>query len=97
MRSLALLALSLATAVAFAQPNVRVRGTITGLNGEVLAVKSREGKDMQVHLTPDAQVVVAKRTTLADIKPGTFIGVGAMPQADGSQRAIQITSCGYLR
>jgi len=61
MRSLALLALSLATAVAFAQPNVRVRGTITGLNGDVLSVKSRDGRTFQVRLTPDAQIAVAKR------------------------------------
>src|SRR5882762_11586415 len=62
MRSLVLLALSLATAVAFAQSNVRVRGTITGLNGHVSARKTRRGIDLQVHLTPDAQVAVAKRT-----------------------------------
>ena len=31
------------------------------------------------------------KATLADIKPGAFIGVGAMPQPDGSQRAIQVT------
>src|SRR6266480_802736 len=62
MRSLVLLALSLVTAVAFAQPNVRVRGTITGLNGDVLSVKSRDGKDLQVHLTPEAQIAVAKKT-----------------------------------
>jgi hypothetical protein len=30
------------------------------------------------------------RATLADIKPGSFIGVGAMPQADGSQKAIRV-------
>ena len=30
------------------------------------------------------------KATLADIKPGVFIGVGATPQADGTQRAIQI-------
>ena len=30
------------------------------------------------------------KASLADIKPGNFIGVGAIPQADGSQRAIQI-------
>jgi len=29
--------------------------------------------------------------TLADVKPGTYVGVGAMPQPDGSQRAIQVT------
>jgi len=32
-----------------------------------------------------------RKATIADIKPGAFIGVGAMPQADGSQRAIQVT------
>jgi len=31
------------------------------------------------------------RATLADVKPGAFIGVGAMPLPDGSQRAIRVT------
>ena len=31
------------------------------------------------------------KATLAEVKPGAFIGVGAMPQPDGSQRAIQVT------
>ena len=31
------------------------------------------------------------KATLADVKPGAFIGVGAMPQADGRQRAVQVT------
>src|SRR5207302_10077011 len=90
MRSLALLALSLVTAVAVAQSNVRVRGTITGLNGDVLSVKSREGKDMRVHLTPDAQVAVAKRTTLDDIKPGTYVGVTSVDGPDGRLVAKEV-------
>ncbi|HEY4855498.1 MAG TPA: hypothetical protein VIH98_02325, partial [Xanthobacteraceae bacterium] len=39
----------------------------------------------------NAAVYAAVKASLADIKPGVFIGVGATPQADGSQRAIQIT------
>ena len=90
MRSLALLALSLVAAVAFAQPNVRVRGTITGLNGDVLSVKSRDGKDLQVHLAPEAQIAVAKKTALADIKPGTYVGVTSVDGPDGRLVAKEV-------
>jgi uncharacterized cupin superfamily protein len=31
------------------------------------------------------------RATLADVKPGSFVGAGAVPQADGSQRAVRVT------
>jgi hypothetical protein len=31
------------------------------------------------------------KATIAGIKPGVYVGVGAMPQADGSQRAIRVT------
>jgi len=90
MRSLALLALLLVAAVAFAQSNVRVRGTITGLSGEVLAIKSREGKDLKVHLAPDAQVAVARKTTLAAIKPGTYVGVTSVDGPDGRLVAKEV-------
>ena len=90
MRSLALLALLLVAAVAFAQSNVRVRGTITGLSGEVLAIKSREGKDLKVHLAPDAQVAVARKTTLAAIKPGTYVGVTSVDGPDGKLVAKEV-------
>jgi hypothetical protein len=30
------------------------------------------------------------KTTLADVKPGSYIGVTGMPLADGSQKAIAI-------
>ena len=80
MKKLALLAVLLISASAFAQTNVRVRGTITSLDGDVLSVKSRDGKDMKLQLTPDATVAVAKKTTLADIKPGTYVGVTSLEQ-----------------
>jgi hypothetical protein len=55
MKKLALLVLMLVSASAMAQ-NMRVRGTISSLDGDVLAVKTREGKDVKVQLAPDAQV-----------------------------------------
>ena len=48
MKHFALLLLLLATATAFAQAPTRVRGTITGLDGDVLSVESREGKDLKL-------------------------------------------------
>ncbi len=42
-------------------------------------------------LLDNAKVFGVKAATLADVKPNDFIGVGAMPQPDGSQKAIQVT------
>jgi len=75
MRLLAGLLLALVTASAMAQANVRVRGTITSLKGDVLAVKTREGRDVNLNLTPDATVSTAKALKLSDIKEGTLVGV----------------------
>ncbi len=90
MKMLVLLVLGLVSVAAFAQTNVRVRGTITALNGDVLTVKSREGKEVKVQLAPDAQVAVAKATTLAEIKPGTYVGSAAMKRSDGTLVAKEV-------
>jgi hypothetical protein len=86
------LVLALATAAAFAQAPTRVRGTITAVQGEVLSVKSRDGKDLKVELAPDARVGTSKRITLADLKTGTYIGVTAMKAADGKLTAVQVST-----
>ena len=75
MKKLLFLALALLSATALAQGNMRVRGTISSLDGDVLSVKSRDGKNLKLHLTSDAQVAVAKKLSLSDIKPGTYVGV----------------------
>ena len=90
MKKLVLLVLGLVSVAAFAQTNVRVRGTITALNGDVLTVKSREGKEVKVQLAPDAQVAVAKATTLAEIKPGTYVGSAAIKRSDGTLVAKEV-------
>lgn len=83
-----LLLIALCTAVS-AQSNMRVRGTITSLDGDVLSVKSRDGKDLKLHLTSDAQVAVAKKLALSDIKPGTYVGVTSLQQG-GRQVAKEV-------
>ena len=69
---------------------MRIRGPIQAVDGTMLTVTAGEAGDVKVKLTDDVAVFGVVKATLADIKPGAFIGVGAMPQADGSQRAIQI-------
>jgi hypothetical protein len=80
MKKLLFLALILVHGAVFAQSNMRVRGTISSLDGDVLSVKSRDGKDLKLHLTSDAQVAVAKKLALSDIKPGTYVGVTSVEQ-----------------
>jgi hypothetical protein len=93
--SVALLALALGYAAA-AQPVApqtrRVTGTIERADGDSITVRALEGGGTtQVYLSNTAAVFGVTRATLADVKPGAFIGVGAQSQSDGSQRAIRVT------
>src|SRR5256884_2248922 len=83
-------ALALSGAVASAQTRMFVRGTITSLDGDVLSVKSRDGKDLKVNLAPKFGVRYAKALTLADIKPGDFVGPASRKRADGTLEAISV-------
>lgn len=78
---------------AFAQQPaaVRVVGAVESFDGNVLAVKSEKLGEVKVNLTADATVFGVTEATVADIKPGAYIGVGATPQPDGSLRAVQVT------
>ena len=82
------------SSVALGQANVRVRGTIASLNGDVLSVKSRDGKDIRLHLAPDAQVVVPKETTLAEFKAGSYVGVTSLKGPDGRLVARTVHALG---
>ncbi len=72
------------------QQTQRVAGTIEGVDGSTLIVKLRQGGEVRVGMTDKVAVYGVVSATLADIKPGAYIGVGAMPQPDGSQKAIQV-------
>ena len=83
MRTLAALLVAFIASTALAQTNVRVRGTITALNGDVLSVKTREGRDVQIQLAPDAQVATTKKVSAEEFKPGSYVGVTSVKGADG--------------
>ena len=79
-----------AAATTWAQESVRVRGTIERVEGQTLLVKARDGAELKVVLPDNAVVVGLVKASLADIKPGSFVGVTGMPQADGSQKAVEV-------
>jgi hypothetical protein len=88
---LALLAsMLLAVTAVQGQTSVRVRGTITAIDGNVLSVKSREGRDLKIALADNVAVSVAKAIKFEDIKPGDSLGVTSMPGADGSPVAVEV-------
>jgi len=94
MRAIALALLAFISAAAMAQTNVRVRGTIEAVNGDVLSVKSRDGRTIQLHLTPDAQVVTAKKTTLQEMGPNAYVGVTSVKDSQGRLVAKEVHSIG---
>jgi hypothetical protein len=85
------LALIASGAVAQQQPqNVRIRGTIEKVDGNAITIKTRDGNDVTVNHPANGRVMAFVKSSMTDIKPNSYIGVTAMPQADGSQKAIAI-------
>jgi hypothetical protein len=76
--------------LAQAPATVRVRGTINSVDGKTLNVTTRDGAAMKVNLADNAVVVAVAKASLADIKQGGFVGITAMPQPDGTQKAVEI-------
>ena len=87
--ALAVLALA-ATAVDAQQKPMRVRGTITAVDGNVLSVKSRDGQELKINLTDDVGVAVATAIKFEDIKQGDFVGATTTKRADGALVALEI-------
>ncbi len=94
------LALSLVAPLVLAQTTVptapaasaaRVRGTIQAVAPGTLTVKDRSGEVLELVLPPKVTVSEVYPMALGDIQPGSFIGTAAMPQADGTERAIAVT------
>jgi hypothetical protein len=69
---------------------VRVRGTIERVEGDTYIVKARSGGEVKVKLPDNVMVVALTKASLGDIKQGSYVGVAGMPQADGSQKALEV-------
>ena len=85
--SLALICMALP---ASAQETVRIRGTIERVEGPVYVVKNRDGAELKLTVTDNPLFVAIVKSTMADIKPGMFVGSTGMSQPDGSQKAIEV-------
>jgi hypothetical protein len=68
----------------------RIRGTIESIDGKTMNIKTREDTDVKVNMTDDITVIGIAKTSLADIKEGSYIGVSGLPQPDGSQKALAV-------
>jgi len=88
--SLALISVLGSLAWAQQPPTVRIRGTMEAVDGSLLTVKSREGADLKVRLTDNVTVFGVAKATMSEIKPGSYIGVSAMPEPDGTQKALAV-------
>src|SRR6266851_3405327 len=68
----------------------RVRGTVEGIAGDELALKSRDGEELKLHMAGDMRVVGITKIPLSDIKVGSFIGTTTVPGRDGRQNAVEV-------
>ena len=69
---------------------LRVRGTIDQIEGSMMIVKSREGDALRIKLADDGSVIALEKASLADIKPNSYVGSTAMPQPDGTWKAVEV-------
>lgn len=79
-----------AAAAGAAQDRVNVRGKIVSFSANTLQVKSREGQTVTVALADDYKVAGINRASIADIKPGSFVGIASLPKADGGDGALEV-------
>jgi uncharacterized protein (DUF2147 family) len=83
-------ALICAAPPASAQETMRLRATIEKVDGPVYVVKNRDGAEMKLTVTDPPLYVAIVKSTMADIKPGMFVGATGMTQPDGTQKAIEV-------
>jgi hypothetical protein len=72
------------------QQGERLSGTIDRMLGNLLFATGRDGGTVTIKLADNATITTVLKATVADIKPGDYIGSGAVPQADGSQKAVEV-------
>ena len=95
-RLLTVAALAAALAVSAApaqqrQPQTqRVSGTIERVDGNTIYGKGSDGGAITLKLGDNAAITAVLKATFADIKPGDYVGTGGVPQADGSQKAVEL-------
>lgn len=87
-----LLVSGLAAAQAQPKPAGRpaVRGTIDQVTDSSLEITARNGQKTTVALPANVTVRSVSLAKIADIKPDSFVGTAAVPQADGTLKALEV-------
>lgn len=86
----AALGLVLATGTASAQVPPRTRGVITAVSGDSIMLKNHAGT-VTLRIGAGTGYVGARTASLGDVKAGRFIGTAAVPQPDGTLKALEVT------
>lgn len=82
--------LASAYAEAQAPAPTRIRGTISAVSGDVLAVNGIDGKKVDVVVGDKTNIVFAQPILIAEIKPGDFLGVTSVKRNDGTLTAYDV-------
>jgi hypothetical protein len=75
---------------AFDATSIRIRGTITELDGQTLTVHSRDGQQVMIGLAPNFTVLGVAKRSLGDIKAGDYVASTSIKGTDGRQHALEI-------
>ncbi|TMV77060.1 hypothetical protein FGG78_27590 [Thioclava sp. BHET1] len=84
------LALALPALAAGGTP-FQTRGTLMSLMSDQLSMQTPDGSPGIVLLGDHYRLIGEVKASLADIRPGDFVGVGSVPDGHGGQRAVEVT------
>src|ERR1700727_2717599 len=84
--------LAVTPALAQNPPIAPARATIQTISadGSTLAVHTRAGEDQTIHLSPKTRFILVVPAALTDVKPGSFIGVAALPGEGNELKAMEV-------
>lgn len=90
LASAAVVAAFTLTSLSAQAQNVRVRGTIEKLDGNVLSVKSRDGAELKLTLKDNVNIRGVVKAKLDDVKASTNVAITSKPRPDGSLEAVEL-------
>jgi hypothetical protein len=77
------------TAAAADSPPVHLKGAIQSVDGQSFAM-SGSAAPVTVNVTNETRIASLETAQLADITQGMFVGTAALPQPDGTLKALEV-------
>jgi hypothetical protein len=77
------------TAAAADSPPVHLKGAIQSIDGQSFAM-SGSAAPVTVNVTNETRIASLETAQLADITQGMFVGTAALPQPDGTLKALEV-------